>query len=166
MSGRCEMSEDFARATGIRSNDSGFQRFQRSTPRYPPLAEAMMMGSQGVQPLRSAERQPPRSRAVVSSSRLCTWRRSSFDASHCRAHAPWKSLIPHNTTTMADTSVATANRFSKEASLIVPSASSPTSGLVDSFMYLQSRRHNRLGAVVCGTQNAPSPAGPRAQLPA
>jgi hypothetical protein len=48
--------------------------------------------------------------------------------------------------------VATANRFSKEASLIVPSASSPTSGLVDSFMRLQSGRHNWLGVVVCGTQ--------------
>lgn len=42
-----------------------------------------------------------------------------------RVHAPWKTLIPHSTTMMADTSVATANTLSKEATLILLSASQP-----------------------------------------
>jgi hypothetical protein len=53
-------------------------------------------------------------------------------------------LIPHSTTTMADTSVATANTLSKEATLILLSASQPHFGLVDSPIRLQSRGHNRL----------------------
>jgi hypothetical protein len=53
-------------------------------------------------------------------------------------------LIPHSTMTMANTSVATANTLSKEATLILLSASSPGSGLVDSLIPLQSRGHNRL----------------------
>ena len=63
-------------------------------------------------------------------------------------HTPWKILIPHSTTTMANTSVATANTLSKEATLILLSASSPVSGLVDSLIHLQSRGHNRLNDTV------------------
>jgi hypothetical protein len=48
-----------------------------------------------------------------------------FDASFLPVHAPRKILIPHNTTAMADTSVATANTLSKEATLILLSASQP-----------------------------------------
>jgi hypothetical protein len=59
-------------------------------------------------------------------------------------HTPWKILIPHSTMTMANTSVATANTLSKEATLILLSASSPGSGLVDSLIPPQSRGHNRL----------------------
>jgi hypothetical protein len=47
------------------------------------------------------------------------------DASRHPFHTLRKSLIPHSTTTMAITSVATANKLSKEASLIEPSASQP-----------------------------------------
>jgi hypothetical protein len=39
---------------------------------------------------------------------------------------PWKILIPHSTTTMADTSVAAVNTLSKEATLMTLSASYPT----------------------------------------
>jgi hypothetical protein len=63
-------------------------------------------------------------------------------------HTPWKILIPHSTTTMANTSVATANTLSKEATLILLSASSPASGLVDSLILPQSRGHNRLNDTV------------------
>jgi hypothetical protein len=42
-----------------------------------------------------------------------------FDASALSAHALRKILIPHSTTTIADTSVATANTLSKEATLIL-----------------------------------------------
>ena len=38
-----------------------------------------------------------------------------FDASFLSAYTLRKILIPHSTTTMADTSVATANTLSKEA---------------------------------------------------
>jgi hypothetical protein len=48
-----------------------------------------------------------------------------FDASFLPVHAPWRILIPHSTTTMADTSVAAVNRLSKEATLILSSASQP-----------------------------------------
>jgi hypothetical protein len=48
-----------------------------------------------------------------------------FDASFLFVHAPWKILIPHNTTTMADTSVAAVNTLSMEATLILLSASQP-----------------------------------------
>ncbi len=41
------------------------------------------------------------------------------------AHVPWKILIPHNTTTMTDTSVAAVNTLSKEATLMTLSASYP-----------------------------------------
>jgi hypothetical protein len=47
-----------------------------------------------------------------------------FDA-FLPVHAPWKILIPHSTTTMADTSVAAVNTLSKEATLILLSASQP-----------------------------------------
>jgi hypothetical protein len=47
------------------------------------------------------------------------------DASFLPVQIPWKILIPHSTTTIADTSVATANTFSKEATLILLSASQP-----------------------------------------
>jgi hypothetical protein len=39
---------------------------------------------------------------------------------------PWKILIPHSTTTMADTNVAAVNTLSKEATLMTLSASYPT----------------------------------------
>ena len=39
---------------------------------------------------------------------------------------PWKILIPHSTTTMADTKVAAVNTLSKEATLMTHSASYPT----------------------------------------
>jgi hypothetical protein len=42
-----------------------------------------------------------------------------FDASFLSAYTLRKILIPHSTTTMADTSVATANTLSKEATLIL-----------------------------------------------
>src|SRR4030088_1614553 len=59
------------------------------------------------------------------------------------------SLIAHTTTTMANTSVATANTFSKEATLISLSASSPTCRLGDSLIRMQSR--GRCGVdVICG----------------
>ena len=48
-----------------------------------------------------------------------------FDANFLSVHTLRKILIPHNTTTMADTSVATANTLSKEATLILVSASQP-----------------------------------------
>jgi|SRR3954447_3233356 hypothetical protein len=48
-----------------------------------------------------------------------------FDESFPSAHMPWKILIPHSTTTMADTSVAAVNTLSKEATLILLSASQP-----------------------------------------
>ena len=38
---------------------------------------------------------------------------------------PWKIFIPHSTTTMADTSVAAVNTLSKEATLMLLSASQP-----------------------------------------
>jgi hypothetical protein len=38
---------------------------------------------------------------------------------------PWKILIPHSTTTMADISVAAVNTLSKEATLMTLSASYP-----------------------------------------
>jgi hypothetical protein len=41
------------------------------------------------------------------------------------AQMPWKILIPHSTTTMADTSVAAVNTLSKEATLMTLSASYP-----------------------------------------
>jgi hypothetical protein len=48
-----------------------------------------------------------------------------FDVRFLLVHAPWKILIPHSTTTMADTSVAAVNTLSKEATLIPLSASQP-----------------------------------------
>src|SRR5437868_15414568 len=47
------------------------------------------------------------------------------DESFPSDHMPWKILIPHSTTTMADTSVAAVNTLSKEATLILLSASQP-----------------------------------------
>ena len=47
------------------------------------------------------------------------------DESFLPAHMPWKILIPHSTTTMADTSVAAVNTLSKEATLMLLSASQP-----------------------------------------
>jgi hypothetical protein len=48
-----------------------------------------------------------------------------FDASFLPVHPPWKILIPHSRTTVADTSVAAVNTLSKEATLIPLSASQP-----------------------------------------
>jgi hypothetical protein len=48
-----------------------------------------------------------------------------FDASFLPVYAPWKIFNPHSTTTMADTSVAAVNTLSKEATLILLSASQP-----------------------------------------
>src|ERR1700737_3112010 len=48
-----------------------------------------------------------------------------FDVRFLLVHAPWKILIPHSTTTMADTSVAAVNTLSKEATLIPLSPSHP-----------------------------------------
>jgi hypothetical protein len=49
----------------------------------------------------------------------------SVDASCLPVYVPWKIFNPHNTTTMADTSVAAVNTLSKEATLILLSASQP-----------------------------------------
>jgi hypothetical protein len=62
-------------------------------------------------------------------------------------HTPKYSLIAHTTTTMANTSVATANTFSKEATLISVSASSPTGRLGDSLIRMQSRRRGRVHVI-------------------
>jgi hypothetical protein len=48
-----------------------------------------------------------------------------LDASFLPVHAPWKILIAHSATTMADTSVAAVNTLSKEATLILLSVSQP-----------------------------------------
>ena len=66
---------------------------------------------------------------------------------------PWKILIPHSTTTMADTSVAAVNTLSKEATLMLLSASQPANGLVDSLIPLQLRDCVVLNVVGgCGLQ--------------
>jgi hypothetical protein len=62
-------------------------------------------------------------------------------------HAPKYSLIAHTTTTMANTSVATANTFSKEATLISLSASSPICRLGDSLIRMQSRGRGRVHVI-------------------
>src|SRR5215475_3977696 len=51
---------------------------------------------------------------------------------------------------MADTSVATANTLSNEATLILLTlhVPSPTGGLVDSLIWLQSRSHNGLNTTI------------------
>jgi hypothetical protein len=41
------------------------------------------------------------------------------DASCLPVYVPWKIFSPHNTTTMADISVAAVNTLSKEATLIL-----------------------------------------------
>jgi hypothetical protein len=51
-----------------------------------------------------------------------------FDASFLPVYMPWKILNPHSTTTMADISVAAVNTLSKEATLILLSASQPHHG--------------------------------------
>jgi hypothetical protein len=66
------------------------------------------------------------------------------DASCLPVYAPWKIFNPHSTTTMADISVAAVNTLSKEATLILLSASSPIRGLVDSLIPPQPRGHNSL----------------------
>jgi hypothetical protein len=60
---------------------------------------------------------------------------------------PWKILIPHSTTTMADTSVAAVNTLSKEATLMTHSASYPASGLIDSAIPRQSCGYDCLNVV-------------------
>jgi hypothetical protein len=66
---------------------------------------------------------------------------------------PWKILIPHSTTTMADTSVAAVNTLSKEATLMTLSASHPISGLFDSLIPRQLRGGDVLNVVGgCGLQ--------------
>src|ERR1700732_4836019 len=62
---------------------------------------------------------------VMPSSRTSSVGGRLFDASSLLVHAPRKILIPHSTTTMADTSVAAVNTLSKEATLILLSASQP-----------------------------------------
>ena len=62
---------------------------------------------------------------VMPSSRTSSVGGLLFDASFLLVHAPRKILIPHSTTTMADTSVAAVNTLSKEATLILLSASQP-----------------------------------------
>jgi hypothetical protein len=62
---------------------------------------------------------------VMPSSRTSSVGGLLFDASSLLVHAPRKILIPHSTTTMADTSVAAVNTLSKEATLILLSASQP-----------------------------------------
>ena len=51
-----------------------------------------------------------------------------FDASFLSVYVPWKIFNPHSTTTMADISVAAVNTLSKEATLILLSASQPHQG--------------------------------------
>ena len=53
-------------------------------------------------------------------------RRGSVPSVHMPYQMPWKILIPHSTTTMADTNVAAVNTLSKEATLMTLSASYPT----------------------------------------
>ena len=48
-----------------------------------------------------------------------------FDASFLPVYVPWKIFNPHSTTTMADISVAAVKTLSKEATLILLSASQP-----------------------------------------
>jgi len=62
---------------------------------------------------------------VMPSSRTSSFGGLLFDASSLLVHALRKILIPHSTTTMADTSVAAVNTLSKEATLILLSASQP-----------------------------------------
>ena len=62
---------------------------------------------------------------VMPSSRTSSVGGLLFDASSLLVHALRKILIPHSTTTMADTSVAAVNTLSKEATLILLSASQP-----------------------------------------
>ncbi len=50
------------------------------------------------------------------------------DASFLPVYVPWKIFNPHSTTTMADISVAAVNTLSKEATLILLSASQPHQG--------------------------------------
>jgi hypothetical protein len=60
---------------------------------------------------------------------------------------PWKILIPHSTTTMADINVAAVNTLSKEATLILLSASHPANGLFDSIFPRQLRDCDVLNVV-------------------
>ena len=62
---------------------------------------------------------------VMPSSRTSSVGGLLFDASSLLVHAPRKILISHSNTTMADTSVAAVNTLSKEATLILLSASQP-----------------------------------------
>src|ERR1700730_6206067 len=68
---------------------------------------------------------PQKGSEVMPSSRTSSVGGLLFDASSLLVHAPRKILIPHSTTTMADTSVAAVNTLSNEATLILLSASQP-----------------------------------------
>jgi hypothetical protein len=74
---------------------------------------------------RQLEQKASAAAEVMPSSRTSSIGGLLFDASFLLVHAPWKILIPHNTTTMADTSVAAVNTLSMEATLILLSASQP-----------------------------------------
>ena len=62
---------------------------------------------------------------VLPLSRASLGRRSLVRRLHPAYYAPWKIFNPHSTMTMADISVAAVNTLSKEATLILLSASQP-----------------------------------------
>src|SRR5437879_6550412 len=69
-------------------------------------------------------RLPPPRKSCLSREPLLDWR-SLVRRQLLSVHVPWKILSPHSTTTMTDTSVAAVNTLSKEATLILLSASQP-----------------------------------------
>jgi hypothetical protein len=85
-----------------------------------------------------------------------------FDASFLSAYTLRKILIPHSTTTMADTSVATANTLSKEATLILSLRfPAPLAGLVDSLNPRQWRGDDGSKTVARCALRATHPDRPR-----
>ena len=70
----------------------------------------------------AAGRQP---NSIVSTRAEGLRRRESVPSVHIPSQMPWKILIPHNPTTIADTSGAAVNTLSKEATLMLLSASQP-----------------------------------------
>ena len=64
--------------------------------------------------------------AIASTGTRGLRRRGSVPSVQMPYQMPWKILIPHSTTTMADTNVAAVNTLSKEATLMTLSASYPT----------------------------------------
>jgi len=74
---------------------------------------------------RDSNRKASAAAEVIRSSRTSSTGGLLFDASFLPVYVPWKILIPHSTTTMADIRVAAVNTLSMEATLIPLSASQP-----------------------------------------